>query len=276
MTTERAIDPAAFHDFEHDGWQRAAEHYARTFGTLTAQATEPILDAVAITPGTRLLDVASGPGYVAAAAAQCGAIVVGVDFSSEMVEDARRRYPQLTFEEGDAEALAFDGGRFDAVVMSFGLLHLARPDAAIHEAYRVLAPGGRYAFTVWATPDKAIGFGTVLRAMETHGTTNVGLPDGPPFFRFSDPAESARALTAAGFSAVAVRTLPLVWRLPSADALFDAALHGGVRTSAALRAQTPQGLAAIRAAVLSDLRAYADGDGVAVPMPVVLGSGVKP
>src|SRR5262249_53735440 len=162
----------------HGGWQVAAEHYSRTFGTLTVQATEPILDAVRTAPGTRLLDVASGPGYVAAAAARRGATVIGVDFSAAMVAEARERYPQLTFEDGDAEALSFPAGRFDAVVMSFGLLHLARPDAAIREAHRVLAPGGRYAFTVWASPDKAVGFGTVLRAMQAHGTTDVGLPDG--------------------------------------------------------------------------------------------------
>jgi len=275
MTSDRTIDPSAFHDFEHVGWERAAEHYARTFGTLTVQATDPILDAVQITPGTQLLDVASGPGYVAAAAALRRATVVGIDFSPAMVEDARRRHPYLVFEEGDAEALPFEAGRFDAVVMNFGLLHLARPDAAIHEAYRVLAQGGRYAFTVWASPDKAIGFGAVLRAMEAHGTTNVGLPDGPPFFRFSDVGESTRALAAAGFSNIVVRTLPLVWRLPSGDALFEAALHGGVRTSAALRAQTPQALAAIREAVLAEMRGYAVDDGIAVPMPVVLASGMK-
>ncbi len=85
----------------------------------------------------------------------------------------------------------------------------------------------------------------------THGTTKVGLPDGPPFFRFSDADESRGALSRAGFTAVAVRTLPLVWQLPSGEALFEAALHGGVRTSAALQAQTPEALAAIRRAVLS-------------------------
>jgi SAM-dependent methyltransferase len=161
-------------------------------------------------------------------------------------------------------------------VMSFGLLHLARPDEAIREAFRVLVPGGRYAYTVWARPDEAVGFGMVLRAMEKYGTTSVGLPDGPPFFRFSDPDEDRRALTAAGFSSVTVRTLPFVWRLPSAGALFEAALEGGVRTSAALRAQTAPALAAIRQSVLTEAERYRDGDRIAVPMPVVLASGVKP
>jgi SAM-dependent methyltransferase len=275
MTSQRATDPTSFHDFEQSGWQRAAAQYADTFGTLTVQASEPLLDAAAVVSATRLLDVASGPGYVAAAAAARGATVLGLDFSTVMVEDAQRRYPAVFFQEGDAEALPFDDRRFDAVVMNFGLLHLARPESAIDEAFRVLAPGGRYAFTVWARPEEAVGFGVVLRAMETHGTTKVGLPEGPPFFRYSEAGESRAALSRAGFTAVAVRTLPLVWQLPSADALFEAALHGGVRTSAALRAQTPEALAAIRRAVLAALQPYAAGTGVAVPMPVVLASGTK-
>ena len=61
--------PNAFHDFEQAGWQKAAEHYPRTFGTLTAQATGPLLEAVGVRAGMRLLDVACGPGYMAAAAA---------------------------------------------------------------------------------------------------------------------------------------------------------------------------------------------------------------
>jgi SAM-dependent methyltransferase len=275
MTSQPSTDPAAFHDFEHAGWQRAAAHYADTFGTLTVQAIDPLLDAVTIARATHLLDVACGPGYVAAAAALRGATVVGLDFSTLMVDEARRRYPGLRFQEGDAEALPFDSGTFDAVVMNFGLLHLARPEAAIREAFRVLVQGGRYAFTVWARPEEAVGFGIVLRAMSAHGTTNVGLPDGPPFFRFSDADESRSALSRAGFAAAAVRTLPLVWRLPSPDALFAAALQGGVRTSAALQAQTPEALAAIREAVLTELRQYAADGGIAVPMPVVLASATK-
>jgi ubiquinone/menaquinone biosynthesis C-methylase UbiE len=268
--------PTAFHDFEQAGWQRAAGHYPDTFGTLTAQTAGPLLKAAGIRSGMRVLDVATGPGYVASAAAACGATVVGLDFSPAMIAEARRRYPGIECHEGDAEALPFGDGTFDAVVMNFGLLHLARPEAAIEQAYRVLVPGGRYAFTVWARPEEAVGFGVVLRAMETHGTTAVGLPDGPPFFRFSDPGECRRALAQAGFRSEGVQVLPLVWRLPSADALFEAALRGGVRTSAALQAQTPGALAAIRAAVRDELQRYADGSTIAVPMHVVLASGGKP
>jgi hypothetical protein len=108
--------------------------------------------------------------------------------------------------------------------------------------------------------------------METHGRTDVGLPDGPPFFRFSDPDECHRTLGQAGFVDVQVQRLPLVWKLSSSDDLFQAALCGGVRTSAALQAQTPDALVAIRRAVHAALEPYADGKGVALPMGVILAS----
>ena len=159
-------DPSAFHDFEHAGWERAAAFYGDAFGALTAQTAPAVLDAAGAGPGSRLLDVCSGPGFIAAAAAARGATVSGLDFSSAMVAAARQRFPALTFREGDAEALPFDAGSFDAVTMNFGLLHLARPDTALAEAHRVLRPGGRYAFTVWAAPERAVGFGLALRAIE--------------------------------------------------------------------------------------------------------------
>jgi SAM-dependent methyltransferase len=266
----------AFHDFEHAGWERAASFYADAFGPLTVQAAPALLDAVGATRGAMVLDVASGPGLVAAAAAERGVRVTGVDFASTMVDQAQRRYPAIEFREGDAESLAFADESFDAVVMSFGMLHLARPDAAIAEARRVLRRGGRYGFTVWAGPDRAVGFGIALRAIERHGNNQVPLPEGPPFFRFSDPAGTRTTLEQAGFTDVELKELPLVWHLTSAGAAFEAFSHGGVRTSAVLRAQTPEALASIRDAVRRDVEQYQAGGGYDIPMPAVLASGRKP
>ena len=276
MASPDARDSVAFHDFEQAGWQRAAADYPGTFGTLTAQTIVPLLDAAAVRSGMRVLDVATGPGYVAGAAAARGARVIGLDFSRAMIEEAKRQHPEIVVREGDAESLPFDEGSFDAVVMNFGLLHLARPDVAIAEAYRVLRPGGRYAFTVWDTPERSVGFGTVMRAIETYGTFDVGLPAGPPFFRFSDPDECRRTLRHIGFVDPDVQPLPLVWTLPSADGLFDAMSRGGVRTTAVLRAQTPEALVLIRQALRTAMLAYAHGDTFAVPMPAVLASATKP
>jgi SAM-dependent methyltransferase len=264
---------SSFHEFERTGWEDAAEFYGDAFGALTSQTAGPMLDAVGATPGTRLLDVACGPGFIAGAAADRGAIVTGLDFAVAMVTQARRRLPALTFREGDAEALPFDTGTFDAVVMNFGLLHLARPDTALTEAHRVLQPGGRYAFTVWS--EQAVGFRLALRAIEEHGNVNVPLPEGPPFFRFSDAAKTRATLEAAGFCEVKVRELPLSWQLPHADAAFEALSRGGVRTAAVLRAQRPDALAAIRIAVRRGVEAYARDEGFSIPMPAVLASATR-
>src|SRR5206468_3522480 len=111
-----------------------------------------------------------------------------------------------------------------------------RPEAAIAEAARVLSPGGRYAFTVWAAPDQAVGFGIVLRAIERFGRLDVDLPEGPPFFRFSLAEECRVALTRAGFVDVGVRVLPLSWSLASGEDLYNAIARGGARSVAPIPA----------------------------------------
>jgi hypothetical protein len=115
-----------------------------------------------------------------------------------------------------------------------------------------------------------------LRAIQAHGTTDVPLPAGPPFFRFSDPEECRRALAAVGFTDVRSDTLPLVWRFPDAEAVFVAIRQGTVRTAALVRAQTPEALAAIGEAGCTEAATYATGSGVEVPMGAVLTAAPTP
>jgi SAM-dependent methyltransferase len=265
----------AFHAFEHQGWESVAVPYRDAFSSLTVQSIGPLLDAVAAGPGARLLDVACGPGDAAAAAAKRGAIVTGMDFAAAMVAQATRLHPGVEFRTGDAEELPFEDGSFSAVVINFGVLHFARPDQAIVEAHRVLSPGGRLAFTVWAPPEKCEGFTIVLDAIEAHGRMDVPLPEGPPFFRFADHDECRRVLAASGFGDAAVRELPMRWRLPAPEALLDAFLEGGVRTRGLLRAQAPGALEAIRGAARAAAARHGDGGAVEFAMPAVLASGVK-
>jgi ubiquinone/menaquinone biosynthesis C-methylase UbiE len=266
------VDPQAFRQFELQGWQDIASRYHSGFATVTTQSVAALLDAARVTHGSRVLDVACGPGYVSAAATARGAAPTGIDFSSEMVEEARGRYPGIDFREGDAEHLPFSESSFDAVVMNFGMLHLGRPETAVREAYRVLCPGGRLAFTVWATPDKATGFGIVLGAIKKYGNPDVPIPPGPPFFRFSDPEESKRVLSAAGFIDISVADVSQMWRLASPESLFEVMYNGSVRNAALLRAQKPDVLEQIRA----EIQAQVEAAGRELPMPAVLTCAEKP
>jgi ubiquinone/menaquinone biosynthesis C-methylase UbiE len=270
------IDPNSFRKFEHAGWEKVPQKYQEAWGNLTTQAVESLLDAAGVQKNTKVIDIATGPGFVATAAAKRGATVVGVDFSAAMVAEAQRNYPDVEFREGDAEQLPFGDGLFDAAVMNFGILHLARPDQALVEARRVLRPAGRFGFTAWAKPEEAIAFGIVLRAIRSHGDLKVSLPEGPPFFRFSEPDECVRSLLAAGFESSEVNKVPQVWRLPAGDRLFEAMKEGTVRTAGLLRAQNPEALQRIREAIRRDTEPYRKGDVIELRMPAILASGTKP
>jgi SAM-dependent methyltransferase len=265
-----------FSAFEHEGWERVAQAYHTYFGDLTAQSNHAMLDTLRIRRDARFLDVACGPGYLAAAAARCGANVAGVDFSVAMVDKARRVFPGLEFRVGDAEDLPFPDESFAAVGISFGMWHFPHPERALAEAFRVLQPGGRIAFTVWATPDKVVGFAMVLRAVEEHGTIDVPVPPGPPLFRFSDGQEARHLLLEAGFAQPVVQELDLTLVLHAPDTPFHALLRGGVRVAALLNAQTPAALASIERTVAQDAEAYRTETGeLRLPMGCVLASALK-
>ena len=279
MTAPQRIDTARWRSFEHAGWQEAAHQYHDWLGAVTATAIPPLLDAVGATSGVRLLDVATGPGYAAALAAQRGADVVAIDFSAEMVDEARSRFPGLDFWEGDAEALPFPGGSFDAVVCNFGILHFGQPEQALAEAHRVLRPGGHFAFTVWDQGPDLDPRQMLRRAVQAFGDAAIldSLPAGPAPDLFVDPDRSGHLLRGAGFRPPTLTKLPLVQPTPDPDAYFDIVLKGaGPRSGSPLRAQPPEALAAIRAALTDALRAC-ERDGITeLPMPAVLVSAQKP
>jgi ubiquinone/menaquinone biosynthesis C-methylase UbiE len=118
---------------------------------VTTQSVEALLDN-AVAQRTKVLDIATGAGYVAAATARRGAEPVDPDFSATQVRLARERYPTIRFKREDAEALPFDADTFDTVVIAFGFCHLPIPTrrfarrsaagpAVCHDGHRHCARG---------------------------------------------------------------------------------------------------------------------------------------
>ena len=267
----------SFGDFELAGWEDDATvaEYDRHLSLVTTQSVEALLDDAGVKHGHKVLDVAAGAGYVAAAA-QRGADPLGIDFSSTQVRLARARYPSIRFEQANAEALPFDPESFEAVVSAFGLCHFPNPDLALREAFRVLKPGGRVAFSVWDQPERVIGQGALIAAIREHGSMDVDLPTGPNFFLFSSPEQSINALLDAGFESPTFRSVPQVWRSSDPDQLFAILATGTVRMAATLRAQSSDARKVIRQAVRQTVIAYQRDSGYEVPMPAVVAAAVKP
>jgi demethylmenaquinone methyltransferase/2-methoxy-6-polyprenyl-1,4-benzoquinol methylase len=96
-------------------------------------------------PGDRVLDACCGTGDLAVAAERRGGRVVGLDFSEKMLERARRKSGAIEWVQGDALALPFGDGEFDAATVGFGVRNLADLEAGLGELARVLRPGGKLA-----------------------------------------------------------------------------------------------------------------------------------
>lgn len=272
-----AIDPDAFNAFEARGWEDKAVGYDHFFGGITGRFVDPLLNAVSVGPGMRLLDLATGPGYVAAQAAERGASVVAVDVSGAMIALAGRLHPRLDLRQADVHRLPFEAGSFDAVVGNFLILHLGRPEQAMAGFVQMLRPGGRLALTAWDAPERARFLGVFLDAIADAGaTTPDDVPTGPSFFRFSVDEEFDALMRDHGLEQRAVETISFIHRVANADALWDGLLGGTVRTSALIERQPDETRWRIRDSFDQLVREYQCGDVLELPVSAKLASGRKP
>jgi len=90
------------------------------------------------------LDLCTGTGDIAELLKKQNCNVVGLDFSKNMLEIARKKHSDIKFIEGDCTSLPFDNNTFDNVTISFGLRNIENYDKALDEIYRVLKPDGYF------------------------------------------------------------------------------------------------------------------------------------
>lgn len=261
----------AFADWERQAWELRAAPYARSLTDLTSGAAEALLDAAGVAAGTRVLDVATGPGVVALAARRRGAEVTAVDQAAAMVRLARAA--GLDARQARAEDLPFEDGAFDAVVAGFLLNHMARPVTGVAELARVCR--GRVALTVWGVPDANPALGLFGPVVESFGMSDV-VPPGPESSSFSDQTRMAALLTAVGLDDVRVTSAR--WAVTvEPGRWFDAVADGTPRTGAVLAAATPEQRLRLRERYIEVAMARygGSGDQVTLPAAAVVGSGRK-
>jgi ubiquinone/menaquinone biosynthesis C-methylase UbiE len=159
VTTELAPAPdlAAIKRRQQATWASGDYHM---IGTQIVIVSELLIESLDLRSTDRVLDVATGSGNAALAAARRGADVVGVDYVPALLERARQRATaeavQATFVDGDAEALPFDDHSFDVVSSVFGSMFAPDQERTAAELVRVVRPAGRIGI-VAHTPDGFIG-----------------------------------------------------------------------------------------------------------------------
>jgi SAM-dependent methyltransferase len=138
---------------------------------------ERLTDDADLHAGWRVLDIATGSGNAAIAAARLGAEVVGVDYVPELLDRARERTAaeRLAVEliEADAQSLPFPDGAFDAAVSVFGVMFAADQALAAGELLRVVRPGGTIALASWR---RSSFVGDVFDVVSSHVTPAPGTP----------------------------------------------------------------------------------------------------
>lgn len=184
---------------------------AKTISTVA----EEFAHSLNIPADAKVLDVATGTGNVAIPLARAGCIVIGVDIAPNLLEQARERATaeglSANFDEGDAEALPYADGSFDAVVTMFGAMFAPRPELVAKELARVLRPGGLLAMANWNSE----GFTGKMFRM---GSQHVPPPPGivPPVL-WGDETTVLQRLDD-GFTDIHTELVPIDFDLPGSPA----------------------------------------------------------
>lgn len=197
---------------------------------LTDQVTPDLLDALALRPGQRILDVGCGGGKTTIAAASAvgdDGRAVGVDLSAQNLALARRRATEagcrnIRFIEADVQVDPVDEQDFDIVTSQFGVMFFDEPVIAFSRLFGLLRPGGRLVFACWQTLDRNPWHPVRVLAPFVAPPPPPGegkSPAGP--FTLGDPARVHEILAATGFTDIACDPRDTVSEAPAETVCDD-------------------------------------------------------
>jgi SAM-dependent methyltransferase len=211
-------------------WSTVADGWERRDAVMSANSrpvTERLLAGLDPQAGERILEIGAGIGEVGLLVAErvgADGHVLITDQAEAMVEAVRRRSGDrrnISVEVADAQSLDLPDGSFDGIVSRFAYMLVPDMAAAFAESRRVLRPGGRLVFAVWASAPENPWASTLGRTMIELGHAEPPEPDAPGPFRLADPDRIRDLVSAAGFTDVGVEDVELTMSYRSFDEYWD-------------------------------------------------------
>ena len=259
------------------GWRK----WRNEFELQSRAATSLILERAQLTPGARVLDLASGTGQPAASIAQAvgpHGHVFATDFVPEMLLGARdlvrsTGLQNLTLLAADAGALPFRESSFDCVTCRFGLMFFPDAQRALEGIHAVLRAGGHAVFAVWAT-----GAGNDFHATTTGVVERFVAPDPSAgsttdVFKFDTPGTLSTVLEQAGFRAVEERRQEIPWPWTgSLEDFWDFNLEFRMAFRKLFNSLPVEVRDTAKQAVFAELARYCDGARINLSGQVIVGS----
>jgi enediyne biosynthesis protein CalE5 len=228
--TAQGFDPAKFKDSQRALWGTVSRQWTALppeFAEGARLVNEKLFTLGGVRPGHRVLDVATGAGDPASAAADLvgpSGRVVGIDLAPEMIAAARERAgdrQHVEFLEGDLDALGFPPGSFDVVLSRWGLMFSADRDKLFRSLHQLLAPAGVLAAAVWGPEDSSPMMGLGGKVLTTRLELPVPPAGAPGPSSMSDADAVTADLSAAGFPEVSVIEYLVPFRLASPQRYAD-------------------------------------------------------
>lgn len=264
---------------EVSGWEKWHDLQAGVMRPVT----EWSLRAVGAAPGQTILDVACGTGLPGLALAErigpTGKLVA-VDTSANMLGAMQRKaraagLRNIETRETSAAAIGGPDAVFDAVTCKDGLMFCPDIVAAVREFRRVLKPGGRYAFAVWAEPEANPCFTTLFGALGEALQLPPPPPDAPGPFRLAAPGELERVVRAAGFTDVAMERVSVTWAFTSVAQHWEMFSETAGPLERAVATLPAPELARLKQKIADAIAPFATSDGVRFPGVELCVSGTR-
>jgi ubiquinone/menaquinone biosynthesis C-methylase UbiE len=224
-------------------------------------------------PGDTVLELAAGlgdTGFMAARLVGESGRVIITDFAPEMVAGARRRAEEIgvknaEFRVLDAEQMDLEMDSVDGVLCRWAYMLTTDPAAAFAETRRVLRPGGRLAFSVWASRERNPALSLVGRVLELQGHIPPPEPEAPGAFAMADPERTQELVVRAGFAEPEIEEVSFRFSFVNQEAFWRYLTETSASASPVLRSLPTTIQEDIREQVHEAARPFHSGEGYAFP-----------